>query len=183
MAFFERLGPWFAHLAPTPIGEKRINDMKSTVWIGRVICGLIVSFTLSAQNQNTSHTNDDQVRELVAPAAVLNQPTRGVVFKTAAINSTGVPATCFRCVGATTFHLGTGEYQVGFDENVQAINGWSRWVQVDTLGFGSSNAWCTTADRFLVPNAIFISCQAPGGPGSQGNSKPVDVSFFLFVAR
>jgi hypothetical protein len=123
------------------------------------------------------------MEDMVSAALTLNQATRGVVFKTAAINSNGSVASCFRCVGSSTVHLGTGEYQVTFDENVQAVNGWSRFVQVDTLGIGTSNAWCTTADRYLVPNAIWVSCQAPGGPGSQGNSKAVDTSFFIFVAR
>lgn len=45
----------------------------------------------------------------------LSQPTRGVVFKTAAINSDGTVANCFRCVKATTIHLGTGAYQIAFD--------------------------------------------------------------------
>jgi hypothetical protein len=156
--------------------------MRSVLGSGPLICGLLLTFTLHAQtaqsNQNTSHTTDDSA----APTA-LNQPTRGVVFKTAAITGNATIASCFRCEAATTIHLGIGEYQVGFDENVQAINGWSRWVQVDTLGTGSVNAWCTTADRAGVPDAIFVSCQAPGGPGNQGNSKAVDVSFFLFVAR
>jgi len=158
--------------------------MKSILGIGSLFCGLLLSPGLNAQN--TSHTNDESAAgapQAVAPAISLNHATRGVVFKTAAVNGNGTIAACFRCEAATTIHLGTGEYQVGFDENVQAVNGWSRFVQVDTLSIGSSNAWCTTADRYLVPDAIYVSCQAPGGPGSQGNSKPVDVSFFLFVAR
>jgi hypothetical protein len=113
----------------------------------------------------------------------LSQPTRGVVFKTAAINSDGTVANCFRCVKATTIHLGTGAYQIAFDENVQATNGWSRFVQADTLTAGEENAWCNTADRAGNADAIFVNCQHEGGSGSQGNSVPVDTSFFIFVAR
>jgi len=113
----------------------------------------------------------------------LGQATRGVVFKTAAITGGGGVANCFRCVPASTIHLGTGFYQVAFDENVQAANGWSRWVQPDTLAAGEENAWCNTADRAGDPNAIFVNCQHEGGAGSQGNSVPVDTSFFIFVAR
>jgi hypothetical protein len=120
----------------------------------------------------------------LAPADIsLGQATRGVVFKTAAINSDGTVANCFRCVKVSTIHLGTGQYQIAFDENVQATNGWSRWVQPDTLGIGSENAWCNTADRFSDTSAIYVNCQHEGGSGSMGNSVPVDTSFFIFVAR
>lgn len=161
--------------------------MKIVSGLASLLCGIALTCTLNAQDaqsvQNNSHTNGDSPTALAAPAIVLNQATRGVVFKTAAMNSNGSVAHCFRCEPVSTIRLGVGEYQVAFDENVQANNGWSRWVQVDTLSIGSVNAWCTTADRAGVPNAIWVSCQAPGGPGSQGNSKPIDVSYFLFVAR
>src|SRR5262245_35031605 len=119
-------------------------------------------------------------RSLVAGSA---EPTRGVVFSTAAINKDGTVASCFDCNPAGTTRLGVGIYQVEFKHNAQAINGWSRWVQADTLTTGSENAWCNTADRAGDVKAIFVNCQTTGGPGSQGNSKFVDVSFFLFVAR
>ncbi len=159
--------------------------MKRFLALGPLICGLVFTCSLNAQaTQSATRANGESAQaEELSPALILNQPTRGVVFKTAAINGNGSVASCFRCTAASTVHLGTGQYQVSFDENVQAVNGWSRFVQVDTLGIGSANAWCTTADRFLVPNAIWVSCQAPGGSGSQGNSKPVDTSFFIFVAR
>ena len=162
--------------------------MKLTSTITPLLCSLMLALTLNAQSvgtlsePNTSHLNDDTAAG-ISPALTLNEATRGVVFKTAAINSNGTIANCFRCNGASTLHLGTGIYQVGFDENVQAVRGWSRMVQVDTLGTGSLNAWCTTADRAGVANAIWVSCQAPGGPGSMGKSVPADVSFFIFVAR
>jgi hypothetical protein len=149
--------------------------------IGRVVGGMIVVLALNAQGvSDAAHTNT-LPGEAAAPLGVtLSQATRGVVVKTAAMNSDGSVAACFRCNGSITQHLNTGEYQIGFDENVQANNGWSRFVQVDTLGSGTLNAWCTTADRAGVPNAIFVSCQTPA---SGGTSKPIDVSFFLFVAR
>jgi hypothetical protein len=163
------------------IGETLMICISNIV---RVVGGLAVALALNAQGvSDAAHTNTVP-GEAAAPLGVtLSQATRGVVFKTAAINNDGSVAACFRCNGAITTHVGTGEYQIGFDENVQANNGWSRFVQVDTLSAGSLNAWCTTADRAGVPDAIFVSCQTPGGPGSGGNSKPVDVSFFLFVAR
>lgn len=113
-----------------------------------------------------------------APAAVaLANATRGVVFKTAAINADGSVASCFRCNKATTIHLGTGIYQVGFDENVTANGGWSRFLQVDTLSTGSiNNVACSTADRAGVTSAVFVLCY--NGSGTQ-----VDTSFFLFIAR
>ena len=117
------------------------------------------------------------------PEAILGVETRGVVFFTAAINSNGTIRSCFECNPSGTVRLGVGEYQVNFFVDVEAINGWSRWVQPDTLTDGSLNAWCTTANRFGLTTAIYVQCQGPGGPGSMGNSKPVDTSFFLFVAR
>jgi hypothetical protein len=109
------------------------------------------------------------------PLITLPQATRGVVFKTAAINPTGAVASCFRCVSALL--LAPGQYQVVFDENVQAANGWSRWLQVDTLTTGAiNNVSCTTADRAGVPNGVFVYCHT-------GTGVAVDTSFFLFVAR
>ena len=69
--------------------------------------------------------------------------------------------------------------QVIFDEpNVQAANGWSRWLQVDTLG---RNFWinrsCTTADRAGHVNGVWVSCF------DNQTGAPADTSFFLFVAR
>src|ERR1700733_11238476 len=56
----------------------------------------------------------------IAPGSA--QPTRGVVFFTAAVNSDGSVAGCFGCNAANTKKLGTGEYQIDFGQNVQAIN-------------------------------------------------------------
>jgi len=116
-------------------------------------------------------------------ALTLSQPTRGVVFYTAAINSDGSVASCFGCNKLKTVRLGVGTYQVSFGGNVQAVYGFSRWVQPDTLTTGTENAWCNTADRAGDVTSVWVNCQTAGGAGSMGNSKPVDTSFFLFVAR
>jgi hypothetical protein len=140
--------------------------------------------TLSGAAFAQTAKEDDNIPSGRTRANIVSaQPTRGVVFFTAAINSDGSIGSCFGCNTANTKRLGVGQYQIDFGQNVQAINGWSRWVQADTLTFGTENAWCNTADRAGDDNAVWVNCQTSGGPGSQGNSKPVDASFFLFVAR
>jgi hypothetical protein len=141
----------------------------------------LLAVYLPAQNSNASQTNS--ANGFLAPVVTLSEQSRAVVFKNAAINTDGTVAACFRCNRATTIRLSTGVYQVAFDENVQATNGWTRWVQADTLSTGSENAWCNTADRSGNTDAIFVNCQHEGGAGSMGNSVPVDTSFFIFVAR
>jgi opacity protein-like surface antigen len=134
----------------------------------------------------TAYAQDNNIPQGQRPANIAPQsaqPTRGVVFFTAAINSDGTIGGCFGCNTTNTKRLGVGVYQIDFGQNIQAINGWSRWVQVDTLTTGTENAWCNTADRAGDSNAVWVNCQTSGGPGSMGNSKPVDASFFLFVAR
>jgi hypothetical protein len=151
---------------------------------GRKLLAALALIGASATFASAGPNDDPNVGLLPGPGAlVLNEATRGVVFNTAAINSDGSVASCFGCDPIQTVRLGVGIYQVNFFENVQATNGWSRWLQPDTLSTGSLDAYCTTADRAGLPSAIFVQCQAPGGPGSQGQSAPVDTSFFLFVAR
>jgi hypothetical protein len=160
--------------------------MKRYRWAIPLVAGAMVAlFTVYVHAQYETAAQPNGLNGLaLAPADIsLSQATRGVVFKTAAINSDGTVANCFRCVKATTIHLGTGIYQVAFDENVQATNGWSRFVQADTLTAGEENAWCNTADRAGNADAIFVNCQHEGGAGSGGNSVPADTSFFIFVAR
>jgi hypothetical protein len=65
---------------------------------------------------------------------------------------------------------------VDFGQDVEAVNGWSRWTQADTLTAGTTLAFCDTADRAGNPNGIFINCQNAAGTA-------VDTAFFLFVAR
>jgi len=147
--------------------------------LGAALCGVAVAQTAREDN-NTPRGQEERALN-IAPGSA--QPTRGVVFFTAAINSDGSVAGCFGCNTTNTKKLGVGTYQIDFGQNIQAVNGWSRWVQPDTLTFGTENVWCNTADRAGVDNAIWVNCQTSGGPGSQGNSKPADASFFLFVAR
>jgi hypothetical protein len=107
------------------------------------------------------------------------KPTKGRVKCTAAINSDGSILSCKHCNPADTMQLSTGTYQVSFNKpchNLLAVNGWSRWVQADTLSTGSEQAFCTTADRAGDTNAIWVECFDSTGAD-------VDVSFFLFVAR
>jgi hypothetical protein len=160
-----------------------MNKLIGTFTMSAVLSlGCVLFSFANAQTAGEEHNAPSgHVRANIAPGSA--QPTRGVVFFTAAINSDGTVASCFGCNAAQTKKLGTGEYQIDFGQNVQAINGWSRWVQPDTLTIDTENVWCNTADRSGDIDAVWINCQTSGGPGSQGNSKPADASFFLFVAR
>jgi len=159
-----------------------MKPMQRTPWIFSLGVLLLVAALAGVSAAQEVRTNTPAGGKALA-AVTLGEATRGVVFYTAAINSDGSIASCFECNPSGTVRLGVGEYQVNFFVDVEAINGWSRWVQPDTLADGSLNAWCTTANRFGLTTAIYVQCQGPGGPGSMGNSKPVDTSFFLFVAR
>ena len=160
--------------------------MKRYTWaisLAALVTFALLAVHLSAQNDNA--VQNGLVNGVAEPAGITLSGgiARGVVFKTAAINTDGSVAGCFRCDRTHTLHLNTGQYQVAFDELVTANQGWSRWVQVDTLSTGSENAWCTTADRVGDTNAIYVQCQHEGGAGSMGNSVLADTSFFIFVAR
>jgi hypothetical protein len=97
---------------------------------------------------------------------------------TAAINFDGAIANCFGCNKTNTRHVSTGEYQIGFNTNVQATNGWSRWVQVDPLqALGIDNVSCTTADRAGLTTGVWVACY------NNSTGALEDTSFFLFVAR
>jgi hypothetical protein len=159
--------------------------------------GVAFSSAAIAQNAAAQNTGEFNIPSGprpfdIAPGSA--PPTRGVVFFTAAINSTGSVASCFGCNTAKTMRVAVGRYVIDFGQNVQAINGWSRWVQPDTLQFGivgcaggtctdGPGAWCTTADSAADSNAVWVNCQHTGGAGSQGKSDFFDTSFFLFVAR
>jgi len=141
---------------------------------GKILVLSLAALIAFAVSITPAHAQNGTKSAAVTDAIVLTAPTRGVVFKTAAINSDGTKAQGFRVTGST--HLSTGDYQVTFDENVQDLNGFSRWVQVDTLSTGSiSGVSCTTADRAGNVKAVFIHCEDHTGP--------IDTSFFLFVAR
>jgi hypothetical protein len=155
------------------------------VLLACALLGIAFSDVASAQDLFNSRPG---VRPLdITPGSA--QPTRGVVFFTAAINSNGSVAGCFGCDATKTTRVAVGRYIVDFGQNVQAIRGWSRWVQPDTLQTGivgpinNPGAWCTTADSAADSNAVWINCQHSGGPGSQGDAAFFDTSFFLFVAR
>jgi hypothetical protein len=153
--------------------------MKRYIWVVPVVAvAAVVLFTASRRFASARGGDENGGERTVAPLAVtLASSTRGVVFKTAAINSDATVANCFRCNRPNTKHLGTGLYQVGFDENVTANNGWSRWLQVDTLSTGSIfGISCTTADRAGLPSGVFVECVNTAGAVA-------DTSFFLFVAR
>src|SRR5262245_54993666 len=152
---------------------------------GLAILCLGVAYSDAARAQTSEQLNIREGARLrdIAPGTV--QPTRGVVFFTAAINSNGSVAGCFGCNTTNTRKVAVGRYIVSFGQNVQAINGWSRWVQPDTLEFGivgsvtNPGAWCTTADSVADSNAVWVNCQHSGGPGSGGQAEFFDTSFFL----
>lgn len=103
----------------------------------------------------------------------------GQVLCTAAVNSDGSKASGLHVTSTTL--LGTGQYEVIFGSSacskITALNGYARWVQVDTLTTGSiTGVSCTTADRSGQPNGVFVNCTNNAGT-------TVNTSFFLFVAR
>src|SRR5215813_11830106 len=99
-----------------------------------VLCsGVGLSGAALAQDAQNQLNPVNPAKEEVPLNLTSAQPTRGVVFFTATINSNGTVAACFGCNVANTLRLGTGQYQIDFGQNVQAVNGWSRWVQADPL--------------------------------------------------
>jgi hypothetical protein len=166
--------------------------MKRIFAVSLLCLGIVFANAAGAQNAQENNLREGVAPRDIAPGSA--QPTRGVVFFTAAINSNGSVAACFGCNTAKTQRVALGRYIVDFGQNVQAVNGWSRWVQPDTLQIGivgcsggtctdGPGAWCTTADSAADSNAVWVNCQHTGGPGSQGKSDFFDTSFFLFVAR
>lgn len=157
-----------------------MKTKKRYMWVVPAVALLVaVLFAASHRFAAASGVDENGGDRTLSPLAItLANATRGVVFKTAAMNANGSVATCFRCLRASTTHVATGEYQVAFDENVTANLGWSRWVQVDTLTIGSTNnVSCTTADRAGLVSGVYVQC-SNNATGAQ-----TDTSFFLFVAR
>jgi hypothetical protein len=75
--------------------------------------------------------------------------------------------------------LPRGAYQVAFlapCPNVQIANGWFRVCQIDTLTIGTVNGYCTVADRFNVPSAVWVETFNAAGV-------PTDLPFTLSVSR
>jgi hypothetical protein len=159
--------------------------MKRYLWV--LPLAVVVGFGLSTLTGSVRAGFERNGADITGKDVTLSNTTRGVIFGTAAINADGTVANCFNCNPSSTVHIATGEYQVAFSNfgggNITANNGFSRWVQPDTLSSGSENVWCNTADRAGTPDAVWVNCQHEGGPGSEGNSEPADASFFLFVAR
>jgi hypothetical protein len=134
-----------------------------------LIIGLAGAASASGKDLNTT----PGAEAAVAPAVTLSHSSIGLL--SAAINSNGTVASCLGCTGAV--HLSTGSYEINFPFNVQATNGWSRFVQVDTLSTGSIvNIVCTTADRAGNADAIFVLCVNSAGTDT-------DTSFFLITAH
>lgn len=145
--------------------------MKRFMWLAPVIALVAIAVYSAPRESDENGT--------VKPEAVtISHATRGVVFMTAAVNSNATIASCFLCLTSNTKLVSTGEYQINFTQNVQAANGWSRWVQVDTLSTGSiNNVSCTTADRAGVTTAVWVACF------NNETGAPTNTSFFLFLAR
>lgn len=126
--------------------------------------------------------NADPGGVVPADVAAFGQQNRGVVLCTASINSDGSVAGGFGVDKTVATRGGVGFYRVQFKApcggNIQVNRGWARWVQVDTLTFGTNNGYCTTADlaSTLGVGGVFVNCLGPGGTNQ-------DTSFNLFVAR
>jgi len=169
------------HQCSMPLNKKGKGEKmhRTTLKSLALAVGLVIALAGASGAYEDDNTAPGQSRYYQYEVVKLAQPTRGVVFFTAAINTDGSIASCFGCNAPNTKRLGVGTYQIDFGQNVQAINGWSRWVQADTLTTGTENAWCNTADRAGDVNAVWVNCQTANG----SSTKPVDTSFFLFVAR
>jgi hypothetical protein len=151
--------------------------MKRHLWALSLLAVAVLAWSLLARPVRASMAGLNGGTEPPVSVSLANA-TRGVVFETAAINSDGSVANCFGCSKPTTIHLGPGQYQVGFNGNITANNGWSRWVQVDTLTAQNIyNVSCTTADRVLLNSAVWVACY------TNNTGALTDTSFFLFVAR
>src|SRR5579859_4498698 len=115
--------------------RRTFRGLIASVALGLAVCGG-PSVSLAGGNGPTGPST-----------AVVSTPkaTNGSVKCTADINSDGSVLSCKHCNIANTTHLATGEYQVEFNRpctNILAVNGWSRWVQVDNLSTSSQDAYC-----------------------------------------
>jgi hypothetical protein len=157
--------------------EKTMKRFVSGVMAGMAGLMLAVALAPTAFAADTSPNSGVGTEPAVVTAPKF---TNGSVKCTAAINSDGSVLSCKHCNAADISHTATGEYSIGFNkpcQNILAYNGWSRWVQVDDLSNGEAPAAvCTTADRFLDANAIWVHCWDLTGAS-------VDTPFFLFVAK
>ena len=107
---------------------------------------------------------------------------RGSVLCVGSINSDGSVPGGQNVNKAINTRIGVGTYNVKFtgpcSGNIRVNNGWARWTQVDTLQFGTTNGYCTTADlaATLGVGAVWVNCFSSAGALA-------DRSFNIFVAR
>lgn len=112
-----------------------------------------------------------------APVGSLNTTSASPLCR-AAINSDGTIAGGGGTLTSAA-RIGVGQYEViwkGRCTTVTAANGYTSWVQPHTLTIGSSNAYCTAADRAGNPNGTWVACYGAGGAAA-------DTSFFIKVER
>lgn len=128
---------------------------------------------------------DDNTGGELAPmdAAVGSlRPNFGNAVCTAAINSTGTVAggASVNLNALETRRLGVGNYEVDFRnpcQDVRAVSGFARHIQIDTLTSGSAPPIvCTTADRAGDISSVWVVCYDLTGA-------PADTSFFLTITR
>jgi hypothetical protein len=156
---------------------------KSTVF-ALSLCVVLVPGTLFAA------VNGPEGQEIVAGAPAAAGPAtstnEGHFLCTAAINATGGVFSGQYVNGALTGRvlpaqggLAAGSYQVSFNApcaNVQIANGWFRICQIDTLTIGTIGGYCTVADRYGVPSAVWVETFNAAGT-------PTNLPFTLSVSR
>jgi hypothetical protein len=136
-------------------------------------------------------TNGPEGEETVAGAAPAaagpaTSANEGHFICTAAINAAGGVFSGQYVNGAQTGRvlpaaggLAAGAYQVAFNapcSNVQIANGWFRICQIDTLTTGTIGGYCTVADRYGVPSAVWVETFNAAGA-------PTNLPFTLSVSR
>jgi len=155
---------------------KGVGTMLKQICIRFLVVLSLAFIPLAAYGQDIE--TNGPVGSSVSVAAL--PANNGSVKCTADITSSGTIAGGKHVDAATTLHINTGQYQVGFKKpcaNVTAAKGYARWVQPDDLSNGTTGArYCTTADRYTVPSAVYVACY-------DGNGSLADTSFFMFIAR
>jgi hypothetical protein len=157
---------------------------KSTLFALSLCAALVSGIALAAAAVNEGPVGGmDADMDAAGPALNTNE---GHFLCTAAITSAGGVFSGQYVNGALTFRLTPamggllhGSYQVAFlapCPNVQIANGWFRICQIDTLTTGTVNGYCTVADRFGVPSAVFVETFNAAGV-------PTDLPFTLSVSR
>jgi hypothetical protein len=93
------------------------------------LLGIAFSGAATAQNPEELNTRPGAAPTPLNITPGSAQPTRGVVFFTAAINSDGSVASCFQCNTTKTIRVAVGRYIVDFGQNVQAISASNQWLE------------------------------------------------------